>query len=222
MKRSKRPYTHNEEIANAATHFVGILLGAMAGVWLLKKALYGGDLWAVCSLSVYIVCMLFSYITSTYYHTCKEGRRKMTLRKLDHVAIYFHIAGTYTFFTLTVLRNTAYWGWTLFIIVWVAALIGTYISYKGKGLGNRIETVCYVVMGLVVFVAFKPLIETLRSTDSLDVLWYVIAGGASFIVGALFYSFKKVKYIHAVFHLFVLGGSIFHILAIASTLSNQA
>ena len=214
---NKQQYTRHEEIANFATHGVGIFLGVAASVWLLIKALRC-DLWAISSVSVYIVCMIFSYISSTLYHACKEGKRKVTLRKFDHVAIYFHIAGTYTFFTLTVLRHAAFWGWLLFSVVWMAALAGSYISFKGKGIGNRIETVCYVAMGLVVCVAFKPLIDTLRPMETLDILWYIIAGGACYILGALFYSFKKIPYIHSVFHLFVIGGSIFHVLAIASAL----
>jgi len=216
---NKKQYTQGEEIANAATHGLGILLGIVAGVWLLLKALYYSDFWAVSSVSVYIVCMLFSYIASTLYHACREERkRKETLRKLDHVAIYFHIAGTYTFFTLTILRNAAFWGWLLFFVVWIAALAGSYISFKGKGIGNRIETICYVAMGLVVCVAFKPLVDTLHSMNALDILWYIIAGGLSYILGAFLYSFKKIPYIHSFFHLFVIGGSIFHVLAIAITL----
>jgi len=215
---SKKQQTQGEEIANAASHAVGIFLGIGAGIWLLLKALYYSDLWALSSVSIYIVCMLFSYTTSTLYHACREGKRKITLRKFDHVAIYFHIAGTYTFFTLTILRNTAFWGWTLFFIVWIIAFAGSYISFKGKGMGKRIETICYVAMGLVICVAFKPIVDTLHSINALNVLWYIIAGGVSYILGAIFYSFKKIPYIHLVFHLFVIGGSFFHILAIAISL----
>ena len=194
-----------EEIANATTHGLAVLFGGAAGIWLLQKALCCHNLWAVSSVSVYIVCMLFSYITSTLYHACKEGKRKVILRKLDHVAIYFHIAGTYTFFTLAVLRDVAFWGWLLFSTVWIIAITGSYINFLGKGIGSRIETICYISMGLVICVAFKPLVDTLNSLKSLDVLWCIIAGGISFIVGAVLYSFKKIPYIHAVFHLFVVG-----------------
>jgi len=214
----RKQYTRGEEIANATTHGFGILLGIAAGIWLLQKACCCCDLWAVSSVSVYIVCMFFSYVASTLYHACKVGKRKITLRKFDHAAIYFHIAGTYTFFTLTVFRQAAFWGWLLFFIVWITTLAGSYISFKGKGIGNRIETICYVIMGLVVIVALKPLIDTLYPIDALDVLWYIIAGGASYIFGALLYSFRKIPYAHSVFHLFVIGGSVFHILAIASAL----
>jgi hemolysin III len=215
---NRKQYIRSEEIVNAATHGFGILLGVAAGIWLLQKALCNSDLWAVSSVSVYIVCMLFSYIASTLYHACQEGERKTTLRKFDHAAIYFHIAGTYTFFAMVLFRNAAFWGWAIFFVVWIAAFTGSYISFKGKGIGNRIETTCYVAMGLVVFVAFKPLIDTLYPIKALDILWYIIAGGVSFIVGAFLYTFKKVPYIHSVFHLFVIGGSIFHILAIAVAL----
>jgi len=216
---NKKKYTQGEEIANASTHGIGIFFGAAAGIWLLQKAFSQADSWAISSVSVYIVCMLFSYIASTLYHACREEKRKAILRKLDHAAIYFHIAGTYTFFTLTILRNAAFWGWSLFFVVWIIALAGSYITFKGKGIGNRIETICYVAMGLVVCVAFKPLIDILYSMNALNVLWFMIAGGVSYIVGAILYSFKKIPYIHAIFHLFVIGGSIFHILAIATALN---
>jgi len=216
---NKKQYTQGEEIANAATHGIGILLGIAAGIWLMQKAISRSDFWAISSVLVYIACMLFSYAASTLYHSCREGKRKETLRKFDHVAIYFHIAGTYTVFTLVILRDAAFWGWSLFFVVWIAALTGSYICLKGKGIGNRIETICYVAMGLVACVAFKPLIDTLHSANALDILWYIIAGGISYILGAILYTFKKIPYIHSVFHLFVLGGSIFHILAIAVTLN---
>ena len=215
---NRKQYTQREETVNAATHGFGVLSGVVAGIWLLLKTCCCCGFWAISSVSVYIVCMLFSYISSTLYHACREGKRKMTLRKYDHIAIYFHIAGTYTFFTLTVFRNAAFWGWLIFFIVWITALVGSYISFKGKKLGNRIETICYVVMGLVVFVAFKPIIDTLYPIKAIDVLWYLLAGGMTYILGALLYSFKKVPYIHSIFHLFVIGGSIFHILAISVAL----
>ena len=217
----KKQYIQSEETANATTHGFGIFLGIAAGIWLLQKALDGCDLWAISSVSVYIACMLFSYIASTLYHACREENRKASLRKFDHAAIYFHIAGTYTFFTLTILRNTALWGWSIFFAVWIAALAGSYISFKGKGIGNRIETICYAAMGLIVCVAFKPLIDTLQSMKALDVLWYIIAGGVSYLLGALLYTFKKIPYAHSVFHVFVIGGSVFHVLAIATTLESM-
>ena len=215
---NRKQYTQGEEIANAVTHGFGILLGVAAGIWLLKKALVYSDIWAVSSVLVYVVCMLFSYITSTLYHACREENRKAILRKFDHAAIYFHIAGTYTFFTLTILRNVALWGWLVFFVVWIIALTGSYISFRGKGMGSRIETICYAAMGLVICVAFKPLFDTLQSSNALNVLWYIIAGGVSYLLGALLYSFKKIPYIHSVFHLFVMGGSFFHVLSIAVAL----
>jgi len=215
---NKKQYTQGEEIANASTHGIGILLGIAAGIWLLLKALVNGSLWAVSSVSIYVICMLFSYVISTTYHACREKNRKIILRKLDHAAIYFHIAGTYTFFTLTILRNASFWGWSLFLIVWIIALAGSYICFKGERIGKRIETICYVAMGLVVLVAFKPLFNTLDSKKALDVLWFLFAGGVSYILGAFLYSLKKIPYGHAVFHLFVIGGSFFHVLAIAIVL----
>ena len=215
---SKKIYTRGEEIVNAVSHGLFILPGIIAGIWLIQKALYLPEVWALSSVSVYIVCMLFSYISSTLYHACREGQRKVTLRKFDHAAIYFHVAGTYTFFTLTILRDAAFWGWSLFFVVWIAALIGSYISFQKERIGNKIETICYVAISLVVCVAFKHLFNILHSMKALEVLWHIIAGGVSYILGALLYSVKKIPYVHSVFHLFVIVGSIFHILAIAATL----
>jgi len=218
MNNITKKYTQNEETVNAVTHGIGIIMGVAAGIWLIQKAFCNGDVWAVSSVSIYVVCMLFSYIASTLYHACREATRKATLRKYDHIAIYFHIAGTYTFFLLTILRNVEFWGWLLFFVIWIAAFAGSYISFKGKGMGNKIETVCYVAMGLVVFVAFKPLFDTLHVINALDVFWYLILGGISYIFGALLYTFKKIPYMHSVFHIFVIGGSICHIWAIAVAL----
>ena len=211
-------YIQSEENANAITHGFGIVLGTAAGVWLLQKALNNCDLWAIGSVSIYIACMLFSYISSTVYHACRDGERKAALRRIDHIAIYFHIAGTYTFFTLTILRNEAFWGWLLFLASWTIAFTGSYISFKGKGIGKRVETFCYVAMGLVICVAFKPLIDTLSSMNALDVFWCIVAGGVAYIMGAILYTFKKIPYIHSVFHIFVMAGSFFHIMAIANAL----
>ena len=214
---SKKNYTKGEELANVITHGFGILFGTAAGVWLLNAAGLHNS-WAFYSTLVYVVCMVLSYITSTTYHAIVKPEKKALFRKFDHAVIYLHIAGTYTFFTLVVLRNYDYWGWALFATAWLAAISGCILSFSGKKTGSKLETIAYVAMGAVILVAFSPLLDAFSAAGSLRALWYIIAGGASFVVGALFYSFKKIKYMHAVFHFFVLGGTLFHVLAIAETL----
>jgi len=215
-------YTKGEEAANVATHGFGILFGVAVGAWLLNMAARFNEWTFYCTL-VYIVCMVLSYITSTAYHATVNPEKKALLRKFDHAVIYLHIAGTYTFFTLVTLRGGGYplWGWLLFATSWLAAISGCVLSFAGKKTGSKIETVCYVAMGGVMLIALNPLIKAFSAGGSLLPLWLILAGGLSFVAGAVFYSFKKVKYMHAVFHFFVLGGTLFHVLAIATALSGM-
>jgi len=210
---SVKSYTKGEEIANSTTHGLGIIFGIIAGGILLELAIESHNSWAVSSVLIYIISMVLSYTTSTLYHSCSNSERKSVFRKCDHAAIYVHIAGTYTPITLIVLREDGAWGWSLFIIAWIAAIVGSILSFTKQKAGSKLETICYVAMGLVICVAFKPLVEILSSTGSLNVIYFLIAGGVSYILGAVLYSIKK-KYMHSVFHLFVLGGSVCHVLAI--------
>lgn len=206
-------YTVNEEIANSLSHGFGILIGIIGGYILISASISSGDTWAVVSVIIYLVGMLASYITSTLYHSCRKESRKEKLRKYDHAAIYFHIAGTYSPFTLVVLRNEGFWGWSLFIAVWLAAIIGTYLSFKKLKKHSNLETICFVLMGCIILTAIKPLIDVLEPDNKLSALYWLIGGGVSYIVGALFYSWTK-RYMHTVFHLFVLLGSLCHMMAI--------
>ena len=138
-------YTHGEELANTLSHGAGILLGIIAGYFLLVKAAAGNDPhWAVACVSVYLAGMLSSYISSTWYHASAPGTMKELLRKFDHGAIYLHIAGTYTPFTLLVMRNAGGWGWGIFTFVWLSALIGFILSFKKLKEHSNLETCCYV------------------------------------------------------------------------------
>ncbi|GAB6012415.1 PAQR family membrane homeostasis protein TrhA [Viscerimonas tarda] len=209
-----RTYSRNEEMANALSHGAGILLGIVAGAILLHTAQKSGNPWAVASVIVYLFGMLSSYVSSTWYHACTDEKRKALLRKFDHSAIYCHIAGTYVPFTLIVLREEGLWGWSLFAFIWLAAIAGLIVSFRKLKKHSYLETVCFVVMGASIFVAFKPLTETLSLSGQMSSIYWLIAGGVSYIVGAIFYSLAKTKYMHTIFHLFVLGGSVCHIMAI--------
>ena len=147
------------------------------------------------------------------FHGNHPGRLKELLRKFDHGAIYLHIAGTYTPFTLLVMRHAGGWGWGIFSFVWLSAIVGFILSFKKLKEHSNLETVCYVAMGASILVAMKPLMDNLTEMGAAPAFWWLIGGGASYIIGAVFYSLRK-PYMHATFHLFCLGGSIGHMIAI--------
>ncbi len=209
-----RKQTREEEFANVLTHGAGMLFGFVA-IWaLLVKALATNDPWVMGSFAVYGICMTLSYVTSTFYHATTHDHRKQLLRQFDHSAIFLHIAGTYTPFTLVVLRQQGHWGWLLFAIVWTAAIAGIWISFRPIKKKSPLKTICYLLMGWVVIIAFKPLIEVFRQTDHLMVLYWLIAGGLFYSAGTIFFLLDKHKYMHPIWHLFVLGGTICHFIAV--------
>lgn len=207
-------YTLREEKANTYTHLAGIFFGLFAGIVLILRAAPTSNWWILSTFVVYAVFMTFSYITSTIYHNERNESKKMLLRKFDHAAIYLHIAGSYTPFTLVVLRNEGAWGWVLFTVIWIAAVAGVLLSFTNLKNAGKLETVAYVAMGWVVVIAFKPLIDVLSAIGNMDVFWWLVAGGLSYTLGAVVYSIKKIEFMHAIWHLFVLGGSISHAIAI--------
>lgn len=204
-------YNKNEEILNSTSHAAGILLGIVIGIIFLIWCFRSGDGWASTAVILYLIGMLGSYITSTVYHALpRRWKAKAVWRKFDHAAIYWHIAGSYSPITLIALREQGYWGWALFCFVWLCAIAGTIVSFLKLKEHSNWETACFVGMGLSVLVAFKPLID---SVSTAAVIW-IIAEGVCYITGAVFYSFNKVRYMHSVFHFFVLAGSVCHIIAV--------
>ena len=210
----EKQYTKGEEIVNASTHGIGILLSIVAGIVLMKKAIAGGDVWAIRTVPLYIIGVFSSYLASTWYHATSEKKRKARLRKFDHGAIYLHIAGTYSPITLVLLRDVGYWGWGIFGFVWLCAIVGIIFSYTNLKEHSHLETACFVGMGCSILVALKPLVDTVSPLGMMNIVWWTLAGGAAYIIGALFYSWRKVKYMHGVFHLFCLMGSVCHIIAL--------
>lgn len=198
---------------------MGVVFGIIFLVWCFQA----DNNWARVGVILYLFGMLGSYAASTLYHSAplyyppKNGgmigvrsKWKERLRKWDHAAIYWHIAGSYSPLTLVALREQGYWGWSLFIFVWTCALAGTITSFIHLKEHSNLETICFVGMGLSVLVAFKPLMD---SVSAAAVIW-LIAEGVSYITGAVFYSFNKTKYMHSIFHFFVLAGSVCHIIAV--------
>ena len=204
-------YTKKEEIWNATSHGGGILMGVIFGVIFLVWCFQADNNWARVGVILYLFGMLGSYLASTLYHSIKHHSKwKERLRKWDHAAIYWHIAGSYSPLTLVALREQGYWGWSLFCFVWACAIAGTIISFIRLKEHSNVETFCFIGMGLSVLVAFKPLVD---SVSTAAVIW-IIAEGVSYITGAVFYSLNKTKYMHSVFHFFVLAGSLCHIIAV--------
>lgn len=211
---AKTRQTHGEEIANVLTHGAGMFFGIVAIIVLMVVAIRSGNPWAMGSFAVYALCMTFSYVTSTFYHASSKARRKIGLRRWDHSAIYLHIAGTYTPFTLLPLRDEGYWGWGLFITIWLAAAIGIWLSFRKMKKRDHLKTVCYLAMSWVVIVAFKPLIDIFQRTDSMYILYWLIGGGGFYSLGTIFFFLDKYKFMHLIWHLFVLGGTVCHFIAI--------
>lgn len=186
---------------------MGVVFGIIFLVWCFQA----DNDWARVGVILYLFGMLGSYLASTLYHSMKHHSKwKERLRKWDHAAIYWHIAGSYSPLTLVALREQGYWGWSLFCFVWACAIAGTIISFIKLKEHSNIETLCFIGMGLSVLVAFKPLVD---SVSTAAVVW-IIAEGVSYITGAVFYSLNKTKYMHSVFHFFVLAGSVCHIIAV--------
>lgn len=204
-------YTRKEETWNVASHAGGIALGIVVGILLMLMVARAHNNWAGAGVSLYLFGMLGSYVASTAYHaTPMRSKWRERLRRWDHAAIYWHIAGSYSPLTLVALRQQGYWGWGLFSFVWLSAIAGTIVSLIRLKEHSNVETICFVAMGLSVLVAFKPL---MNSVSTAAVAW-LIAEGVSYITGALFYSFRRRRYMHSVFHFFVLAGSVCHIIAV--------
>lgn len=204
-------FNHKEELWNSWSHAAGIVMAVVFGALFLVWCAKSENGWATAGVILYLFGMLMSYMASTIYHSLSAWSKwKERLRKWDHAAIYWNIAGCYSPITLIALRNEGYWGWALFIFVWAAAIAGTIMSFARLRDHSNLETLCFVGMGLSVLVAFKPLIGSVSPAA----LWWIIAEGVAYITGAIFYSINKKRFMHTVFHFFVLLGSLCHIIAV--------
>lgn len=200
-------YTLGEEIFNSVSHGVGVVLACVGfGILIVLSALYG-DAWAVSSSIVYSFSLFALYLASTLYHACPNRRVKGVLQVLDHCSIFLLIAGTYTPYTLITLRGAL--GWTLFAVVWGAAIVGVVLNAIDVQKYSRISMVCYVAMGWVVVLAIRPLMASLAWNG----LVLLALGGVFYTVGIVFYVIRR-SYMHSIWHLFVLAGSVCHYLSI--------
>jgi hemolysin III len=201
-------YSVREEIANGITHGIGVLLSIAGLIVLVVLASTRGDAWCVVSCSLYGASMILLYTASTLYHSFREPRIKRFFRIVDHCSIYLLIAGSYTPFTLVTLRGS--WGYSLFGTIWGLALAGIVFKLFFTGRFNKTSTAIYILMGWIAVVAIKPILESIPRGG----LILLFAGGLAYTSGVIFYAMKKVPYHHAVWHLFVLGGSTCHFFAV--------
>ena len=201
-------YSPTEEKVNIASHALGFGLSVLALFALVWKASISGTGLDIVVFSIFGISLILLYATSTLYHSATQPLRRIRLRILDHAMIYVLIAGTYTPLALITLNGTV--GWTLFATAWGMALAGITLKIFFTGRFHVFSTLMYVFMGWIAIFAINPLIRNL----SLDGLYWLLAGGLSYTVGAILYAIKSVPFNHAIFHIFVLGGSACHFVTV--------
>lgn len=213
-------YTLGEEIFNSVSHGVGGLLGIAGTAVLVVLAALHSDALGIVACSVYGGSLIVLYTMSTLYHAITNCHAKKFFRIMDHDTIFLLIAGTYTPITLIPLRGTAQasgaLGWTLFGVVWGAAIIGIVLNSINLERFRRVSVVCYVAMGWVIVFAIKPMIETCAPLS----LWFLLIGGLFYTAGIVFYVMKSKRYFHSVWHLFTIAGSVFHYFSIVMMVNN--
>jgi hemolysin III len=201
-------YSPIEEKINIISHAIGFILSIVALVLLVTHANLHGNILHIVSFSIFGTSLIILYISSTFYHSAKKSDLRNKLKITDHASIYILIAGTYTPFTLVTLNGTI--GWVIFGTSWGLALTGIIFKLFFTGRYDLISTVMYVLMGWVIVFAIKPLINNLP----LEGFLWLFAGGISYTIGAILYSIKRIKFNHAIFHVFVLIGSFSHFMSV--------
>ena len=209
MKQKKITfYNPREEKLNVISHAIGLVLSVIALVLLVVYASKEGSAWHIVSFSIFGASLIVLYAASTFYHYSRTPKLRHRLNVFDHAAIYVLIAGTYTPFTLVVLKGWV--GWTIFGVSWGLALTGIILKLFFIGRYDKISTIAYVLMGWLIIFAIKPLVNNLP----FEGLMWLLSGGIFYTIGALLYSIKKLNYNHAIFHIFVLLGSFSHFIAV--------
>jgi hemolysin III len=207
-RRHKRSQSVGEEIANSVSHGAGFVAAAIGTPFLLAEAARAGGVADLVGAAVFAATVLLAYAASTVYHAVPWPRAKGVLRAIDHGSIFLLIAGTYTPFTLGVLRGG--WGWTLFGLVWTLALAGVVMKAMGGVRFKKISVAVYLAMGWLILIAIVPLVERMPSTG---IAW-LVAGGLAYTGGVVFYALDRFRYCHFIWHLFVLAGTACHFVAV--------
>ena len=209
IKKFIRTYTISEEIWHSLIHGVGVALSIAGLVILVTLSAMEGNAWAVVSTAIFGTSMIVLYTASTFYHAIQSENAKRILKKFDHIAIYYLIAGTYTPFMLVNMRGAM--GWTIFGIIWGLTLMGTFLKIYASDSGTKLWSIgLYLLMGWLIFIASKTLVANLP----ILALIFLILGGVFYTLGIIFYIWKSRKYTHAIWHGFVLGGTIMHFFAV--------
>jgi len=197
-------YAFGDELASSVIHGIGILLSIAGLATLVAYAALVGDARAIVSSAVFGTTLILLYTASTLYHAVPGELAKRVLRTLDHIAIFLLIAGTYTPFTLIALHGV--WGWSLFGFTWGLAVIGIGFKIFTTGRFEALSLVVYLLMGWCGVVAARPIVHAMEAGG----LWLLLAGGLSYSFGVIFYAWQRLPYHHAIWHGFVLAGSVFH------------
>jgi hemolysin III len=200
------------EFANTVTHGLGVAASITALCILVIMAARGGDPYEIVGVSIFGATLIMLYLASTVYHAVAHPSIKARLKVLDHSAIYLLIAGTYTPFMIGVLRGG--WGWSMFGVIWGLAIAGVVFKLFFIGRFPKLSTLIYVLMGWLVLIAAVPMFTLMSPT----VLAWLIAGGVTYTAGTVFYHNERLRHAHAVWHLFVVGGSVCHALAVAAAI----
>ncbi len=201
-------YNFKEELMNSLTHGLGFLLSVAALLTLVVLAYENGNAWHITSLSVYGASLTLLYGASTLYHSVKPGKAKYYFRIFDHAAIYVLIAGSYTPFALITLKDHG--GIPLFFILWGITVVGIIFKVFFVGKYNLVSTILYLAMGWMAIFVYEPLLHNLPSHG----LWLLVGGGLSYTFGVVFYLWDRLPFNHSIWHVFVMGGSFMHFLAV--------
>lgn len=197
-----------DEWANCLTHAIGLVLSFIGLILLIQSPVRENDYWRLLNFTIYGGSLITLYAASTCYHAVRRPKLKRLFRIIDHCAIYVLIAGSYTPFTMLLLGGI--WGWTLFSIIWSLAVLGIFMKLFYMHRFKILSTSLYLFMGWLVIIAVEPLMERFHSAG----LYWLLAGGLCYTFGIIFFALDKRRFYHAIWHLFVLGGSICHYVAI--------
>jgi hemolysin III len=208
LELDERPQSPGEEIANSVSHGIGLLAALAAFPILVGSAVKRGDLAGTVGVTVFATTMVLLYLASMLFHALPPNRAKRVFQILDHSAIYLLIAGTYTPFTLGVLRGA--WGWTLFGLVWGLAVVGTVFKTLGGVRYTTFSTWVYLAMGWLVLIAIEPVWTLVPKWG----LFWLVAGGIAYTAGTVFFMAERIRYFHFVWHLFVIAGTACHFFAV--------
>lgn len=201
-------YSLSEEIAHALTHGLGLVASVGGLVTLVAAAWLRGDAWHIAGGSIFGATLVLLYASSTLYHGSRSPRVKRLFQRFDHAAIFLLIAGTYTPYTLVTLGGR--WGWSMFGVTWGLAIVGILLETISRGRLRRLQLVMYLALGWIIVIAARPLVQSL-STGGLALL---MAGGLFYTLGVTFFVWRRLRFHHAVWHVFVLGGSICHFFSV--------